>query len=276
MSRKYQAGQFVDPRGGLVENYPNINVLGFFAGTPTASIPGYEIGAIAIDVTNGLWYRNTGSRTSATWTAVSGTTVTAMTITTLTTSNISGGGSTIALTDRMTTTDGVASGTARVIGGLAYSNVAASTTVGATSVETLFDVNYTIPANTLKAGTVVKVRYVGFGVAGSGTDTLAHKLYIGGSGGTAIISSAAAQLATNATFTGECDIVCRTAGTTGTIVAFGTYKQSSAEGTMTVKDDYLASTTLNTTANQALVVTGTWNTTNATSARLDILDVLIF
>lgn len=202
-------------------------------------------------------------------------TITSATITTVTTSNVSGGGSTIALTDRMTTTDGVASGTARVIGGLAYSNTAAATTIGGTSAETLFDVNYTLPANTLKAGTVVNVRYAGFGVTGVGTDTFAHKLYIGGSGGTALLTSAAATLATNATFTGEADIICRTAGATGTFVAFGTYKQSSAEGTMTVKDDYQASTTINTTTGQAIVVTGTWNTANANSARLDLLRVYV-
>lgn len=176
---------------------------------------------------------------------------------------------------RITTTDGVTSGTARVIGGRAYSNTAASTTIGGTSAETSFDASYTIPANTLKAGTLVHVRYAGFGVTGVGSDTFAHKLYIGGSAGTALISSAAAQLATNATFTGECDIICRTAGATGTLVAYGTYKQSSAEGTMTVKDDYTASTTVNTTASNDIVVTGTWNTSNANSARLDLLTVEI-
>ena len=82
-------------------------------------------------------------------------------------------------------------------------------------------------------------------------------------------------MATNATFTGECDIICRTAGATGTLVAYGTYKQSSAEGTMTVKDDYTASTTVNTTASNDIVVTGTWNTSNANSARLDLLTVEI-
>jgi len=161
------------------------------------------------------------------------------------------------------------------VGGIAYTNTAASTTVGGAASETLFDVNYTIPANTLAAGTLVKIRYVGFGVTGIGTDTFAHKLYIGGSGGTALISSAAAQLATNATFTGEFELICRTAGTTGTFVGFGTYKQSSAEGTMTVKDDYQASTTINTQATQQIAVTGTWNTTNANSARLDLLRIEI-
>lgn len=157
-------------------------------------------------------------------------------------------------------------------GGLVYSNTAASTTIGNTGgAETLFDLSYTLPANSLQAGTKVRVRYAGFGVTGIGSDTFAHKLYIGGSGGTALITSAAAVLATNATFTGESELICRTAGATGTFVAFGTYKQSSAEGTMTVKDDYVASTTINTAATQGIVVTGTWNSNNANSVRLDIL-----
>lgn len=181
-----------------------------------------------------------------------------------------------AFAGRITTTDGVASGTNRVIGGLAYSNTAASTTIGNTGgSETAFDLAYTIPANTLKAGTKVRVRYAGFGVTGVGSDTFAHKLYIGGTGGTALITSATAVLATNATFTGEAEAIVRTAGATGTFISFGTYKQSSAEGTMTVKDDYVASTTINTTASQQIVVSGTWNSNNANSARLDILFVEI-
>jgi hypothetical protein len=160
------------------------------------------------------------------------------------------------------------------LGGLVYSNTAASTTIGNTGgAETLFSLSYSIPANTLQAGTKVRVRYAGFGVTGIGSDTFAHKLYIGGSSGTALVTSATAVLATNATFTGETELVCRTAGATGTFVAFGTYKQSSAEGTMTVKDDYVASTTINTTAAQDIVVTGVWNSNNANSVRLDILFV---
>lgn len=87
MSQKYRAGQFVDAKGGVVENYPNVNLIGFFAGVPTASILGYEIGAIAVDITNGNWYRNTGTRASATWTRQTGT-ITAETITTLTATTI--------------------------------------------------------------------------------------------------------------------------------------------------------------------------------------------
>lgn len=69
MSRRYQASQFAPPNGGIVDaKLPYTFVIGYFSGTPTASIAGYHPGALAFDVTNGLWYRNTGTAASATWT----------------------------------------------------------------------------------------------------------------------------------------------------------------------------------------------------------------
>lgn len=68
MSQKYQAGQYVPQDGSIISSRVGLQILGYFAGTPTASIASYEVGAIAIDVTNGLWYRNTGTTSSATWT----------------------------------------------------------------------------------------------------------------------------------------------------------------------------------------------------------------
>jgi hypothetical protein len=178
---------------------------------------------------------------------------------------------------RLTTTDGVSSGTARTVGGLAYVSTAASTAItGTTTAAQEFSTKYTIPPNTLKAGTVVKVRAQGIATATTSTDGVSYKLCIGGSGGTAILTAANTDAADNDTFQMEATIVCRTAGTTGTMVATGTYKVSSAEGTMTVKDDILASSTINTTTNQVLCVTATWNVANATnSCRLDVITVEI-
>ena len=68
MSRKYDAGQFAPPNGAIVNSHANTGLLGYFSGVPTASIPGYEIGAIAVDITNGAWYKNTGTVSAATWT----------------------------------------------------------------------------------------------------------------------------------------------------------------------------------------------------------------
>lgn len=57
-----------------------------FAGTPTASVAGFAVGAICLDSTNSLAYLNTGTAASATWTvlAISGQTIAALTITALT------------------------------------------------------------------------------------------------------------------------------------------------------------------------------------------------
>jgi len=68
MSRKTMNSQYISPNGALFDGPdPNQALMGFFRGTPTASIGGYAPGAQAYDITNALWYRNTGDATSATW-----------------------------------------------------------------------------------------------------------------------------------------------------------------------------------------------------------------
>lgn len=285
MSQKYNATQYAPPNGGIVNcQLPNTAVIGYFAGTPTASISGYHPGALAFDITNGIWYRNSGTTSSATWVATSGATVTAMTITTLTTSNISGGGSTIALTDRMTTTDGVASGTAKVIGGLASNSVAASTAVTSTATETAFDTLYAIPANTLKAGTMIKVRWAGIITAANGTDTGTFKLYLatnttaGSLAGIAFTTTTATDMTANDIVTGEAVVTVRTAGSSGTLVAVSNHtKVEAASNTATVVSVLTNSTAVNTQTVQTVAVSCTFNSTNAgNSARLDILGVEIY
>jgi hypothetical protein len=177
---------------------------------------------------------------------------------------------------RITTTDGVASGTAGVVGRLLYANTAASTAVASTSAETAYSTSYTMPADTLKAGSVVKIRYQGVATTAVGSDTMVGKLLIGGVGGTALVTTAATTIVNAHTFTGESTLICRTAGTTGTFVAISTFKVNSAEGTMTVKDDITASTTINTTAAQVIAVSVTYNTTNANSSRIDVMTVEIY
>lgn len=69
MSAKYKAGQYVKPDGSFLMARTGLNVAGIFEGVPTAGIANYEIGAIAFDITNGNWYKNTGTTSSATWTS---------------------------------------------------------------------------------------------------------------------------------------------------------------------------------------------------------------
>lgn len=62
---------------------------------------------------------------------------------------------------RVTTTDGVTAGTARVVGGRAFSSTADSTEiVQAAGGYVAFDVTYSIPADTLKAGSRLHIRAV--------------------------------------------------------------------------------------------------------------------
>lgn len=48
--------------------YAGLCAVAIFEGTPTASVAGYWPGALAIDVTNGKHYKNTGTAASTTWT----------------------------------------------------------------------------------------------------------------------------------------------------------------------------------------------------------------
>lgn len=157
----------------------------------------------------------------------------------------------------------------------AYVMTAAGTALTNTTDETALG-SYTIPANTLAAGSLIKVYFQGIATATNSSDTLAVKLYIGGIGGTALITSAAVDVSDNNLFFGTTNIIVRTAGSSGTMVAHGFYKTTAAEGTATIKDDVLASTALDTTVDKAITVAGTWSVASASnSCRLDILTVEI-
>lgn len=165
------------------------------------------------------------------------------------------------------------------IGGVVYRNLAASAAHTNTTTEALFDAQYSIPANTLKAGTVIKVRYQGIATATNSTDTLTIKLYIGGLSGTAILTGTATDVADNNIFAGEALIQIRTAGASGTLVAVGTHTDvPAASGTATHGIcEITASTTIDTTAAQVIGVGADWSVAHAgNSARLDIMVVEIY
>lgn len=163
-------------------------------------------------------------------------------------------------------------------GGVVYRTVAAGTAHSNSTTETLLG-SYSIPADTLKAGSVIKVRYQGIATATNGTDTLLVKLYIGGLAGTAILTGTATDVADNNIFAGEATIVIRTAGASGTLVAVGTHTDvPAASGTATQGIcEITASTTIDTTAAQVVGVGADWSAASASnSCRLDILVVEIY
>lgn len=165
----------------------------------------------------------------------------------------------------------------KIVPVLAYNQAAAGTALTNSTTETALG-SYTIPANTLQVGSLIQIRFGGIATATNSTDTLAIKAYIGGLSGTALISMTATDVADNNVFTGEYEIAIRTIGASGTMVGQGTFKSiPAAEGTMTIKDDILASTAIDTTADQVIAVSGTWSAQSASdSCRLDFLRVIVF
>lgn len=162
-----------------------------------------------------------------------------------------------------------------VVPAVAFTNTAASTAVSNTTTETLFDQYCTIPAKHLQPGQLIRIRYQGIATATNSTDTLAIKLYIGGLTGTVLFSHAATDVANDNVFQGEYELIIRTIGASGTMVGVGTGKSvPAAEGTMTIKDDILASTAIDTTTSKIIGVSATWSVANAgNSCRLDFLRV---
>lgn len=171
---------------------------------------------------------------------------------------------------RVTTTDGVASGTVRVVGGRAFNQTAASTAVSATSTETDFDQTYTIPADTLKAGTVVKIRTQGIATATNSTDTLQIKIYFGS---TVLVTTVAVDAVNNDVWFADIDVVIRTVGGSGTFVAMSHYQDNDAL-TTAQKWAFTPSTVVDTTSTVIVKASATWSTTSASnSCRQDILIV---
>jgi hypothetical protein len=162
-----------------------------------------------------------------------------------------------------------------ILSSTAYTNVAASTALTASSTETLFSTSYSIPANTLVPGQLIKISYWGIVTASNASDTFASVLRIGGVAGTALYTHTATDATNNDIFLGEYTLVVRTIGASGTIVGWGWGKNVPAvEATTAVRTDVLASTAIDTTVAQVIGVTGQFSSTSASnSARLDMLAV---
>ena len=165
------------------------------------------------------------------------------------------------------------------LGGVVYRNVARSAVHSNTTTEAAFDTKYSIPANTLKAGNVIKVRFQGIATSTNATDTLLIKLYIGGITGTALLTGTATDVANDNIFAGECTIIIRTIGATGTFVSVGTLTNVPAASGTAVHDitEITASTTIDTTAAQEISVGADWSVAHADNdAYLDIMVVEIY
>jgi hypothetical protein len=163
-----------------------------------------------------------------------------------------------------------------IVPALVYANTAPSSAVSNTTTETAFDVKYSLPANIVRAGSVLRIKFQGIASATNGTDTLQIKLYIGGTSGTALLVGTATDVADNAIFAGWADVVFRTVGSSGTFVSVGAHTDvPAASGTATMGiTEIKGSTAIDTTAARDIVVSATWSAASASdSCRLDILTV---
>jgi len=143
--------------------------------------------------------------------------------------------------------------------------VAASTAISDTTTETAFDnASYTIPANMLRAGSLIRFGWQGIATATNSTDTLLIKAYLGS---TAIATGTATDVANNAIFAGEASIAIRTIGASGTFVANSSHtKVPAASLTASRVDEIKASTAIDTTAANIITVKATWSVASASNS----------
>ena len=180
-------------------------------------------------------------------------------------------------TGRQTTTDGVTGGTARVVGGRATANVSASDTVTAVASNNAFVAfaqTYTIPANTLNLGSVLRVKSLVVVNNASGTDTLTIEIRIG----------AVSLVATTAVDPGavtdlhllEFEFTARAvAGAAASCVGAGRWITNTG-GTIAHGTGLLPPTNFATNGALTLDVRAKWSSNTAnTSARLEMLNVEI-
>ncbi len=184
-------------------------------------------------------------------------------------------------TGAVTTTDAVSGGTVKVVGGRAYSAAASGTTHTNTTDETVLG-TFTIKANSIKANTIVKVRYSVTTPSTNAADTYTVRLRLGPSTltGTALITTAATDVVNNDVSVGDFQLVGRAApGATAECVGCGMYSNFAATGAGAggaMLTAYLAETNFATNGDLLCEVTGDWSAANAADqAHLDFLFVEI-
>lgn len=165
------------------------------------------------------------------------------------------GSESIASAKRLTTTDGVASGTARVVGGVASAMVAEPATLSALAAPADFATTHSIPANTFKVGTVVRARIVIRHPATNATDTFQYAVSLGA---TALHTTAAVDLANGDATVILLEIVSREApGATAELMANGSSVNKATAAASCVVADF------DTTGALVLKVTATHSVNNA-------------
>jgi hypothetical protein len=248
------------------------NVIAEHTSATGVTIDGLLIKDSGIDASGlltGVGYLNLADNLAAAWTVKEGSTSYLVFVTT-------DSGEAIRSKVRLTTSDGVASGTDRVVGGVAAVNPAASTAItGTTETQANFDTGtYSIPANTLKVGTIVRVRAWGRYTATTGSENHVFGIAYGA---TNLCVTGNIDPATNDVFEIEFEFEVRAVGASGTVTGVGVCR-SGPQATAAPATHFLATgsgatstTTIDTTATTTLgvFVDRQATATDSDSMRLD-------
>lgn len=186
--------------------------------------------------------------------------------------SVKSGGSSQSLVDltctgRITTTDGVASGTARIVGGQVKEGVSASDTLLASagaSAAADFATTYSIPANTLKSGTRLRVRALVRVSDASGSDTLTVNLVLGST--TLISTTAVNPGATTDLHIVEFEITSRAAASAASSLVGSGRWITNTGGTIAHGTGLLGATNFATNGALTLKSQATWSSTTASTA----------
>ncbi len=152
--------------------------------------------------------------------------------------------------------------------GLFYSNttVPGGNTVANTASETAFTSSYTIPANSLKAGDVIRVKLWGVYSTAALAPTLTGKIKFGS---TVMLNTGAltsVALVSNGGFLVDASFVVQAIGGSGSIDAQGFAEFATAATTgLSVNVANTSAITVDTTTTQAVTATVTWGTASASN-----------
>jgi hypothetical protein len=184
-------------------------------------------------------------------------------------------GGNVTVNGQLLTTDGVASGDNRLVGGVVFAGVSTTDTItAAASANTFvtFAQTYTVKANTLKAGTVLRGKlFVDVINAAAGTATLTINLRLGG---TSLVATTAVDPALNDWHSIDFEITSRVAPS-GASALVGKFKWvTSTGGTNVAKEIILQSTNFATNGALILDCQAKWSAADATTtAQLEMFNV---
>jgi len=172
--------------------------------------------------------------------------------------------------------DGVASGTARRLGGSIATDVAAGSSLTSSASETVLT-STSIPANMIKAGTVLKVKFMCRVTADNGATTLIGRVRLGPTTltGTALITSSTVDTSSGHVFAGEFTLIGRAApGAAAACVGLSNYMDLGAVGGAMINGT-LNSTNFATNGVLLLELTGIWSASDANAVQSEIWNVEI-